>query len=130
MKYLYIPSLLIVLLSSAFVMQVQEFSATYQGVDIRLDWQVKADAEIQAFQVYRKKGEDGSYKLIRTLDHNGQRSYFMIDDELYKGNETQETISYRLEAQTPEGSSTHYAQIEHNPTAVQRSWGSIKAMFK
>lgn len=123
--------LLSLLVSSFTFKRVTQFYASFQGVDIRLDWQVEGNDEINEFKIYRKKASESTYSYIYALPYQPSTNYyFMVDDQLYKNDGDAENISYKLEVKHSNGTNTYYTSIEHNPTAVQRSWGSIKAMFK
>jgi hypothetical protein len=58
-------------------------------------------------------------------------TYTFLDETLYKDDQQRTiAISYRLTAKTLTGSVVQYANVSNSPTAVQRSWGSIKSMFR
>lgn len=115
---------------SAFQVQVASFQAVYQGADIRLEWKVSEEGEVQMYEVSRKKESEASYSRLTEVAQTGLGTYVWVDDNLYKDGDGIENISYRLAAMTPSGPRYFYAQIQHSPTAVQRSWGSIKSMFR
>lgn len=131
LKTLFFPFFVgILLFISAFQVQVSSFTATYQGSDIRLEWKVSEEAEVLNYEISRKKDSDPSYSKLTDVPQSGTGSYFWVDDNLYKDGEAIENISYRLAAQTNAGPKFFYTQIQHSPTAIQRSWGSIKSMFR
>ena len=128
-KPLYFLPLLMLLLAS-FQLQMQSFIATYQGSDIRLEWKVCDESGLSSFEIARKKEGDAAYSRLTEIPASNQASYFWVDDNLYKDGDAMENISYRLAAQTSSGPKYFYTNIQHSPTAVQRSWGSIKSMFR
>lgn len=118
------------LLLASFQLQLQSFVATYQGADIRLEWKVSEEAGVSIYEISRKKEADPAYGRLAEIQASGQNTYSWVDDNLYKDGDAMENISYRLTAQTPSGPKYFYTNIQHSPTAVQRSWGSIKSMFR
>lgn len=118
------------LLGSAYI-SVEQFTATYQGVDVRLDWHAADEADTQSFEVARRINPSYPYQNLMSVNAEQRGNYFFIDDNLYQQNiETIQTVQYRLTAKTTNGDQHFYATIKHSPTAVQQSWGTIKAMFK
>jgi hypothetical protein len=115
---------------TAFQVQVSSFQAVYQGADIRLEWKVSDESEVQTYEVARKKDSDASYSKLADIPQSAMGNYVWVDDNLYKDGDAMENISYRLSAITASGPKFFYANIQHSPTAVQRSWGSIKSMFR
>lgn len=126
-RALFVP---LFLLLAAFQFQVQSFVATYQGADIRLEWKVSEESGVSGFEISRKKDSDAGYTRLAEVPASNQASYSWVDDNLYKDGDAMENISYRLTALTNSGPKYFYANIQHSPTAVQRSWGSIKSMFR
>ena len=120
----------IFLILTAFQVQVSSFQAVYQGADIRLEWKVTDESEVSVYEIFRKKDTDANYTKLTDVAQSGSGSYTWVDDNLYKTGDGIENISYRLAANTSAGPKYFYATIQHSPTAVQRSWGSIKSMFR
>jgi len=117
-------------LTTAFQVQVSSFQAVYQGADIRLEWKVSEESEVTVYEISRKKESDANYSKLTDVSQASLGSYVWVDDNLYKDGEGLENISYRLAAITASGPKFFYTNIQHSPTAVQRSWGSIKSMFR
>jgi hypothetical protein len=122
--------IVISIILTAFRFQIQSFVATYQGADIRLEWKVSEETGVSGFEVSRKKDGDAGYSRLTELAASNQAVYSWVDDNLYKDGDAMENISYRLTANTSSGPKYFYTNIQHSPTAVQRSWGSIKSMFR
>lgn len=108
---------------------VQYFTANYVGTDVKLEWRVGDDASVEFFEVARKRPDETAFTRITSMNANGTGLYTFVDDQLYKSGQAS-TVSYRLTMKSSAGVSTHITSIAHNPTAVQRTWGSIKSMFK
>ena len=109
---------------------VSTFSASYQGADVRLEWTVTQEPNVIRYDLYRKRGGEHDFQKITSQLPAGQTQYWVVDDNLYKNEAGPANVEYRLTV-VSSGQETHYyAVIEHNPTAIQRSWGSIKSMFR
>lgn len=108
---------------------VQVFTANYQGTDVKLEWRLTDEQGVESFELARKRPEEAVFTRITSMTANGTSNYTFVDDQLYKTGQTN-TVSYRLTMKSAAGITTYYTSISHNPTAVQRTWGSIKSMFK
>ena len=108
---------------------VQIFTANYQGTDVKLEWRLADEQGVESFELARKRPEETVFTRITSVSANGSANYSFVDDQLYKTNQAN-TISYRLTMKSGAGVTMYYTSISHNPTAVQRTWGSIKSMFK
>lgn len=125
----------VLILLSAFVMkpegQVTYFQASYQGSDVRLEWKVNQSSAQGNFYVYRRKADEEDFVKLTDVDNTGADSYTYVDQNLYKANESQQTsMTYKLVVKGQSVNETYFASIQRSPTAVQRSWGSIKVMFR
>ncbi len=113
---------------------VSSFSATLTGSDVRLEWRLEQEDQVQGFEVYRKKPDEATFTKVAVLNASGLNNYSWVDDGLYKSLPAQQgsnnAVNYRLVVKTTTGSLSYFASLNQAPTAVQRSWGSIKAMFK
>jgi hypothetical protein len=123
-------TLCIVVLLSSFQLQMQSFIASYQGADIRLEWKVSEETGVTVYEISRKKDSDANYYRLTEVAATSAGSYTWLDDNLYKDGDATENINYRLTAVSSSGQKSFYTNIQHSPTAVQRSWGSIKSMFR
>ncbi|MCS7028677.1 MAG: hypothetical protein NZ519_07925 [Bacteroidia bacterium] len=105
------------------------FTAIPSGTEIKLQWEVQSEYGITEFQVWKRIGS-GSAAKIYSVTPNGSRVYSYTDLNVMKTDETSQTYIYTLRIM--QGSSyTDFTQsVTHNPTTIQRTWGSIKAMFK
>ncbi len=110
---------------------VNNFIATSTGSEIRLNWRVDSELELQNFELSRKSPSDQAYFKIATITPNGTGEYQYIDALNGKQLSMSATngYSYKLVARTSNNAYTYYASTG-GATAVQRSWGSIKSMFK
>ena len=133
MSLSYITSLLLSLLLGLAntAGMVQSFTASYQGSDVRLEWRVSDAASSANFEIHRKKAGEDSFVKLADVAGTGTDTYTFTDDNLYKNTDVaQAALSYKLVAKMPNGTEQTITGIDRNPTAVQRSWGSIKVMFR
>lgn len=129
-KILFAGIVLMTLGLSAFSYQIDTFNASFQGAAVRLQWNSNKETGIVGYEVFRKKASEFGYSRLATINASGQNAYIFMDENLYKGDGAAESVSYRLTVKLAEGNENYYASIDYTPTAVQRSWGSIKSMFK
>jgi hypothetical protein len=125
----------VLILLSAFIVkpegQVTYFQASYQGSDVRLEWKVNQSAAQGDFYVYRRKSDEEEFTKLGDMENTGADSYTFIDQNLYKASESLQTaMTYKLVVHSQASNESYFASIQRNPTAVQRSWGSIKVMFR
>jgi hypothetical protein len=128
-------SLLLLLAVSAIAISskvvINSFTASYQGADVRLEWRVSKEENVTAYEIHRKRNEDQAFTKIGNVTAINTGSYTFIDENLYKTDEVQSGITYKLLVKnTDNTTASYYTTINSNPTAVQRSWGSIKSMFR
>lgn len=109
---------------------IDYFKAKSVGDRVILEWRSITEDGLVSYSIERKRELQNDYESIKTLEPKGNGSFYQFDDlGLYKTNG--EKISYRLKI-TGEGSNFYYmdATASYTSTAVRRTWGSIKAMFK
>lgn len=104
------------------------FNITSEGADVLLEWELKSEDGIQEFEIYRKFNEEASFEYLETMDLNGTQKYQFLDDEIFKT--ASRTIHYELHIVTENGTQTFIKSLLHSPTSIQRTWGSIKSMFR
>jgi len=116
------------------VIQAQNVFLNYflintDGADIVLEWEVQSENKIEEYQLYRKINDELVLTHIATIDPDGSMKYQFLDDNIFKT--TPKLINYQLEIHFEDESiQKELASISHNPTSIQRTWGSIKAMFR
>lgn len=104
------------------------FHASPDGSDVMVAWEVPSEAGITDFKVWRKINDETQYVLLGNVPPSGTLSYQFQDYTVFK--DEAKTISYKLQVFQNGAVFTYYTDITHNPTSVQRTWGSIKAMFR
>lgn len=106
------------------------FNINSDGADVLLEWEVQEETVIERFELYRKFNDEGTFIAISTITTNGTGAYQFLDDDIFKN--LSRTIFYELhviiQGKTEPVIVTN--SLLHSPTSVQRTWGSIKAMFR
>jgi len=123
--------LLLAIASASVQLIVNNFIATSTGTEVKLTWRVDSEIDLQSFEISRKLPSDQAYFKIATVTPNGTGEYQYIDVLNNKPLSMSSTngYSYRLLVRSSNNAVTYYASTG-GATAVQRSWGSIKSMFK
>ena len=134
--------MLLVLLSAgvAWAATLLLFTATYDGANVRVEWEVNTEADVTGFELARKAASETSFTAVSTVVPTGQRRYQFIDINVYRaalsgsgpgapaaGNGP---FTYRLTVRGPGGDQSFLTVLAGTPSAVQRSWGTIKSMFR
>lgn len=108
-------------------LSLESFVANPSGADVLLSWELPSEDGVSSFKLFRKI-EDENYNFVSTITADGGRSYVYLDDAIFK--DTPQNISYKLQIKKNGVFYTYYTSVVHNPTSVQRTWGSIKQMFR
>ena len=110
---------------------VSLFNGTFEGIDARLNWEVSSESGLRNFELWRHSATDPNYQKLVTVQPNGSGRYTFLDQNLYKNNDASlGTFTYKLVASTTSGDYNYSFTLSQTPSAVQRSWGSIKSMFR
>ena len=107
---------------------VQSFNLVSEATDVRLQWKVASEEGLSEFRIYRKIGDQGSFDAIATLSANGSLSYEYLDENVFKVEA--KIVTYMLRVIKNGRDYDFYSSVTHSPTSVQRTWGSIKSMFR
>lgn len=127
---LLLAGLLVSLAAFALTGPVSVFTGAFEGIDARLSWET-SETGLQGFELSRRSGNDPTYQSLVTLQPNGTGRYAFLDQNLYKNNDVSlGTFTYKLTARTTSGDFNYSVTLSQTPSAVQRSWGSIKSMFR
>lgn len=134
MRKYFLPSLFT--LALVFVFQagfgqnviLDYFSASPDGSDILVTWELTDQEGITNYKLLRKIEGEGSYSFIAHISPEADGRYEFLDITLFKDNA--KNVSYKLQINRGGDLFTFLTQTVHNPTSVQRTWGSIKNMFR
>lgn len=137
------PLTLLLLLASVtavLAFSLTLFTAAYDGNSVRVEWEVSSESDITGFELYRKGAADTNFSLVNSVAPNGQRRYTYVDANVYRGLPGSPTPSngamsggpftYRLTVRTAGADQSFVTILAGTPSSVQRSWGTIKSMFK
>lgn len=104
------------------------FIVTSEGADIFLEWELTTEDSLENFQIYRKFDDESTYSLVEIVEPDGSKTYQFLDDDIFKN--ASRTISYELRILVSKETFVEERNILHSPTSIQRTWGSIKSMFR
>ncbi len=106
-----------------------QLTAAYDGADVRLDWAVTDETDVDGYDLYRRMADEADYRLVRSLPAAGLRHYRCLDPGVFHlaGGES---LTYRLVIRRPGLDQSQFTVLAGAPSAVQRSWGTIKEMFQ
>lgn len=98
---------------------------------VRLEWEMSPESEMTGFNLARKSAADPTYTLLSSSGPTGQRRYRYLDHHGYRRLAGPGPFTYRLTVHGGSGKSqTYTAALARTPSAVQRSWSTIKSMFR
>lgn len=115
------------------------------GQDVRLDsygytiennqpvvrWIALVETDLARYELHRRTRFDSGFEKLAEIDSRGSGyEYTYRDAQVYKV--TGETVEYELFSVSTNGVHTSHGvlTVDYTPTAVRRTWGSIKAMFQ
>ena len=106
------------------------FRAGFEGTDVKLEWEIASENGVTGYEVQRKLSSETAFKPIGSGKVNGSRRYALVDTELRNVPNRIGTITYKLNVATTTGDASFTTTFVNNPSSVERSWGSIKSMFR
>jgi len=108
---------------------IDQFSISSEGADVLLSWNLPEETAIREFRVFRRINDEPTSAHVATIDATGALGYTYLDDDIFKTESR--TLHYELQVVMNSGQIYRFNRsLSHNPTSVQRTWGSIKAMFR
>ncbi|MDO7850177.1 hypothetical protein [Hymenobacter convexus] len=135
------PAVLLLVLGSAVAAMAASltvFTAAYDSSRVRIDWEVNSETDVTGFDLARKGSNETSYSAVTSVTPNGQRRYTYYDANVFRtatgGAPTPAQVggpfTYRLTIHSPGGDQSFLTVLAGTPSSVQRSWGTIKSMFR
>jgi hypothetical protein len=113
----------------AYGASVTLFQADYDGTDVRVAWEVPNESGVQEYQVFRKANNEPSFSMLASVNPNAQHHYEYIDQNSYHGL-SGAPFTYRLAVRSAAGHEHFHTVLNETPSVMQRSWGTIKSMFR
>ncbi len=107
------------------------FNVERQGNAFIISWKAEIEEDVRSYELYRKTSYVATFSAIHSLNaHGAGKEYQFKDDQVYKA--ASEQVDYRLEVVLTNGLRQQIAEkpVNYTPTALRRTWGSIKAMFQ
>lgn len=107
------------------------FNVERDGNAFMISWKAELEEDVRSYELYRKTSYAATFTAIHTLNaHGAGKEYQFKDDQVYKA--ASEQVDYRLEVVLTNGLRQQIAEkpVNYTPTALRRTWGSIKAMFQ
>jgi hypothetical protein len=104
------------------------FNLLPDGADILLEWELQSESGITEFQIFRRFQDEALPVHLYTLAPDGRMRYQYLDDNIFKTESR--VVHYELHVVTPGKVHKFSRSLSHNPTSIQRTWGSIKSMFR
>ena len=106
------------------------FRAGFEGTDVKIEWDLASENSVTGFEVSRKLPNESTFRRINGLSNNGSKYYKFIDTDLRNTPNRVGTITYKLHVSSSTGDAAFTTTFANNPSSVERSWGSIKSMFR
>lgn len=126
-----IVCLLFVLVGTVLASVVfSRFDARTEGNAIVVTWQASVETDVVEYVLERKTAFDAQFVDMARLAAKGANVLYTYRDErVFKVQSEQ--VSYRLRINNSDNSFvvSDPITVDYTPTAVRRTWGSIKAMF-
>ena len=132
-------------LGVALAASLTAFTAAFDGTRVRVEWEVSTETDVTGFDLARKAAAETSYTPIGSVVPTGQRRYQYFDTNVFRPGPGGASPSgpagatsglsggpftYRLTVRGPGGDQSYLTVPAGTPSAVQRSWGTIKSMFR
>jgi hypothetical protein len=127
--------ILLVLLTGAGLsgsnVKLNYFNVDREGNAFAIAWKAEVEEDVRTYELFRKTSYTGSFTMVQAFNAHGiGKEYQFKDDQVYKA--ASEQVDYRLEVVFSNGIRQQIAEkkVNYTPTAIRRTWGSIKAMFQ
>ncbi|MDP5169753.1 MAG: hypothetical protein NWR72_05880 [Bacteroidia bacterium] len=105
------------------------FNISPDGSDVVLEWDIQSETNVKEYRIFRRLNNEPLQAHLATISPNGLGKYQYLDDDMFKTES--EVIHYELQVVMVNNEVHQFqATLSHNPTSVQRTWGSIKSMFR
>ncbi len=111
--------------------RLKYFDVEHDGNGFAVKWEAESEVDVRNYELFRKTSYAGDFVQINSSSaHGANKEYLVSDDQVYKN--VMDQVDYRLEVVFTNGLRQRLAekQVDYTPTAIRRSWGSIKAMFQ
>jgi len=123
--------LFLLLIAQPLVAQTLEsFTAKAESNSVRLEWKTINEFGVSGFSVLRSIDGKRFYKICDVDPVSAGHTYQYVDNDLFKDNNR--TFYYRIEINMSGGRKVYSRteEVTMSFSGVERTWGSIKAMFR
>ena len=110
------------------MVNLRQFELRSEGSSVMVSWELSEEDNVEEYRIYRQDAENAPLELIHTKTPGGLGLYEFLDNDIFKNE--RRVIFYELHVVKNGEIHKFYASLNHNPTAIQRTWGSIKKMFQ
>ncbi|MVN76808.1 hypothetical protein GO988_10785 [Hymenobacter sp. HMF4947] len=106
--------------------------ATYDGSAVRVEWEVNTETDVTGFDLSRKSPDETDFRVISRVVPTGQLRYSFADTCLYRSHSglLQGPVAYRLTVRGPGPDQAYTTTVAGTVSTLERSWGTIKSMFR
>lgn len=108
-------------LLNSFVLQAD-------GADIMISWELQDESGVAEYRIFRRFEDENTLTHVVTLPNSKQNYYTYLDNNIFK--QTPKVLYYELQVVVNGQIHKFTKGLAHNPTSIQRTWGSIKSMFR
>ncbi|MEX0599204.1 MAG: hypothetical protein WD021_10155 [Rhodothermales bacterium] len=107
----------------------KSFGVTLENGLPVVQWEAESEEDLHHYEVEIRMQFSPEPRIVEVQPHGAGKPYTYRDDGLFKSGEA---VRYTLVAilDTGERIEVGSMEIDYTPTAVRRTWGSIKAMFQ
>jgi len=122
--------LALVLPSLATAQIISDFNAVGGSQGVFLQWTTARESGVVEFRLQRSFDGVQFHSIHTNKAVGAAHTYYYTDNNLFKG--PQQTFYYRIEIALPDDqvSYSNTEVVSLNFSGIQRTWGSIKAMFR
>lgn len=127
--------LLLVLFSATLVLSAgfTLFRARYNDAGERMQEQGSNESDVPAYDLCRKASVEPAFARWAAVSSSGFGPYPYFDPNVYCGTAAAQIggpFNYRFSVRTATGDQTYTNALSQTAGPMQRSWGSIKSMFR
>jgi hypothetical protein len=119
-------------LVAASTARLDYFKVEEEDNTLVIRWLALEESQVRTYEIYRAT-PSSNHQFVRVspmTPHGPNRPYEYRDTQVFKAGG--DDVIYRLEGLMRSGERVTLAEqsVSYSPTAVRRTWGSIKAMFQ
>lgn len=120
------------LVVAASTVRLEYFRVSEADNTLVVQWQAIDEEPLRNYEVLRRTtSSDNQFVQVASVNpHGPARPYEFRDSQVFKSGS--DDVTYRLEGILKNGQRVLLGErsVSYSPTAVRRTWGSIKAMFQ